>query len=125
MADRQMFRTGSARGGKGARVIPESGDPKQAPRPAQYQRLLKLNENNEIREMEQTWLGKAEAQGMKKGLIRGREEGLAQGKEEAKLQYVDRMRHAVLQLVKGQFGRCPGESGVASTRSTPSSLWRK
>jgi hypothetical protein len=74
---------------------------------AQFQRLLELDENKEIREMELTWLGKAEARGMKKGLVKGREEGLARGKEETTLQHVDRMRRAVLQLMKGQFGTVP------------------
>jgi hypothetical protein len=72
-------------------------------RAAQYQRLLQLDENKEIQEMELTWLGKAEARGLKKGLVRGREEG----KEEAELQHVGRMRQAVLHLVKGQFGTVP------------------
>jgi hypothetical protein len=73
----------------------------------QYQRLLELEENKEIREMELTWLGKAEARGMKKGLTEGIKKGLARGKEEITLQHVDRMRQAVLQLMKGHFGTVP------------------
>ena len=70
---------------------------------AQYRRLLELDENKEIQEMELTWLGKAEAKGVRKGLVKGREEG----KETATLQHVVRMRRAVLHLMKGQFGTVP------------------
>jgi hypothetical protein len=38
---------------------------------AEYQRLLNLKDNEEIRQMEQTWLGKAEARGIKKGRAEG------------------------------------------------------
>jgi hypothetical protein len=74
---------------------------------AQYRRILELDENKEIQEMELTWLGKAEAKGMKKGLAQGRAQGRQEGKEKATLQHVDRLRRAVLHLMKGQFGTVP------------------
>ena len=57
--------------------------------------------------MEQTWLGKAEAKGVRKGLVQGRQQGRKEGREEVTLQYVSRMRRAVLHLMKGQFGTVP------------------
>lgn len=70
---------------------------------AEYRRLLELDENEEVQEMELTWLGKAEAKGARKGRQQGRKEG----REEATLQHVELMRRAVLRLVKGQFGTVP------------------
>jgi hypothetical protein len=74
---------------------------------AEYRRLLELDENKEIQEMEQTWLGRAEAKGVRKGLAEGRQQGRKEGREEARLQHVDRMRRAVLHLMKGHFGTVP------------------
>src|SRR6185436_18090879 len=50
----------------------------------EYRRLLALQRNKEIRQMDQTWLGKAEARGFEKGKARGREEGIKKGKSEGK-----------------------------------------
>ena len=57
--------------------------------------------------MEMTWLGRAEAKGVRKGLVQGRQQGRKEGRQEATLQYVELMRRAVLRLVKGQFGSVP------------------
>jgi hypothetical protein len=74
---------------------------------AEYRRLLELDDNEEVQEMEQTWLGKAEAKGMRKGLVQGRQQGRKKGREEVTLQYVLRLRRAVLHLMKGHFGTVP------------------
>lgn len=58
---------------------------------AEFERLLKLEENKEIRAMETTWLGKAEAKGVKQG--------------EAKA--VEKMRQAVLLGLERRFGAVP------------------
>lgn len=63
---------------------------------AEFRRLLKLKENKGVRGMQLSWLGKAEAQGMKKGIEKGR----VQGEKQSAV----RMRRAVLQLLKRQFG---------------------
>lgn len=62
---------------------------------AAYQRLLSLEHNKEVRQMELTWLGKAEAQGIKKGI--------KQGKAEA----VEQMRRMVLRRIEQRFGAVP------------------
>jgi hypothetical protein len=58
---------------------------------AEYERLLELDENKEIRQMETTWLGKAEARGIKKG----------------KAEAVVQMRQAVLEGLERRFGTVP------------------
>src|SRR6266545_2901527 len=54
----------------------------------ELQRLLDLEGNEEIKTMELTWLGKAEARGMEKGieqgLERGIERGIKKGREEGR-----------------------------------------
>jgi len=62
---------------------------------AEYQRLLNLKDNEEIRQMEQTWLGKAEARGLKKGI------------QEGKAQAVEQMRQIVLKEIEQRFGTVP------------------
>ncbi len=82
---------------------------------AEYQRLLQLEENKEVREMETTWLGKAEERGVKKGLAQGRAEGLEkgkaqglqQGRTEGKAEVVEQMRAAVLLGLERRFGVVP------------------
>ena len=70
---------------------------------AEYRRLLELDENEEVQEMELTWLGKAEAKGERKGRQQGRKEG----REEATLLHALQLRRAVLHLMKSQFGTVP------------------
>ena len=62
---------------------------------AEYQRLLNLKDNEEIRQMEQTWLGRAEARGLKKGIEKG------------KAQAVEQMRQMVLREIEQRFGAVP------------------
>ncbi|HKH50101.1 MAG TPA: hypothetical protein VKM72_36075 [Thermoanaerobaculia bacterium] len=62
---------------------------------AEYQRLLELEENKEIREMDTSWLGKAEARGVKRGMKKGRAEAVV------------RMRQAVLLGLERRFGTVP------------------
>ena len=62
---------------------------------AEFERLLKLEENKEIRAMETTWLGKAEAKGVKKGEAR------------AAAKAVEKMRQAVLLGLERRFGAVP------------------
>ena len=66
---------------------------------AEFRRLLELKKNKGVRGMQLSWLGKAEAEGMKKGRI--------QGEKIATRQNVTRMRRAVLQLLRRQFGPVP------------------
>ena len=66
---------------------------------AEFRRLLELKKNKGVRGMQLSWLGKAEAEGMKKGLQKGRIQGEKQS--------AARMRRAVLQLLKGKFGPVP------------------
>jgi hypothetical protein len=77
----------------------------------EYQHLLALEKNKEIRQMEDTWLGRAEEQGFKKGEAKGLAKGLAKGKiqgfREGKAETVDRMRRMVLQRVERRFGAVP------------------
>ena len=70
---------------------------------AEFRRLLERDDNEEVQEMELTWLGKAEAKGLRKGRQLGRKEG----REEATFQYVLRLRRTVLHLMKSQFGTVP------------------
>lgn len=81
---------------------------------AEFRRLLELKKNKGVRGMQLSWLGKAEAEGMKKGwekgLEKGLQKGLAQGAKMAdrqNRQNVTRMRRAVLQLLRRQFGPVP------------------
>jgi hypothetical protein len=62
---------------------------------AEYERLLELAENKEIENMDTSYLGRAEAKGVKKGLKQG----------EAKA--VEQMRQAVLQGLEHRFGTVP------------------
>lgn len=57
----------------------------------EFERLLALEENKEIRTMETTWLGKAEAKGVKMG----------------KAEAVEQMRQAVLQGLERRFEVVP------------------
>ena len=66
---------------------------------AEFRRLLELKKNKGVRGMQLSWLGKAEAEGMKKGLQKGRVQGEKQS--------AARMRRAILQLLKGKFGPVP------------------
>ena len=74
----------------------------------ELQRLLDLEGNEEIKIMELTWLGQAEARGMEKeiekGVERGKKEGIAQGAETATRQAVGRMRRVVLRQIEQRFG---------------------
>ncbi len=61
----------------------------------ELQRLLDLEGNEEIKTMELTWLGQAEARGVEKGM----ERGIAQG--------VEQMRRVVLRQIEQRFGAVP------------------
>ncbi|HKH48004.1 MAG TPA: hypothetical protein VKM72_25375 [Thermoanaerobaculia bacterium] len=65
----------------------------------EYRRLLDLKGNEEIRSMELTWLGKAEARGIKEGIKKGR----AQEKAET----LEQMRQLVLGRIEKRFGAVP------------------
>jgi hypothetical protein len=65
----------------------------------ELQRLLDLEGNEEIKAMELTWLGQAEARGMEKGI--------AQGAETATREAVGRMRRVVLRQIEQRFGAVP------------------
>jgi hypothetical protein len=67
----------------------------------ELQRLLDLEGNEEIKEMELTWLGKAEARGIEKGI--------AQGTEAATRQVIERMRRVVFQHIEQRFGAVPAK----------------
>jgi hypothetical protein len=69
----------------------------------ELQRLLDLEGNEEIKAMELTWLGKAEARGMEKGI----EKGIAQGSQTATQQAVERMRRVVFRQIEQRFGTVP------------------
>ncbi len=77
----------------------------------EYRRLLALKRNKEIRHMDQTWLGKAEARGFEKGKAQGLEKGLrkgrSEGKAEGKAEAVDQMRRMVLGRIEQRFGAVP------------------
>jgi len=69
--------------------------------------------------MEQTWLGKAEARGLKvgraegiekgieKGIKKGIKKGRTEGVREGKAQAVDQMRQVVLRRLEQRFGAVP------------------
>jgi hypothetical protein len=81
----------------------------------ELQRLLDLEGNEEIKTMELTWLGQAEARGIEKGIEKGiergkkegKKEGIAQGAETATRQAVGRMRRVVLRQIEQRFGPVP------------------
>jgi len=73
----------------------------------ELQQLLDLEGNEEIKTMELTWLGQAEARGIEKGIERGKREGIAQGAETATQQAVGRMRRVVLRQIEQRFGAVP------------------
>ena len=85
----------------------------------ELQRLLDLEGNEEIKTMELTWLGKAEARGMEKGIEQGlergikkgrkegRKEGREEGREEGIAQGVERLRRVVLRQIEQRFGAVP------------------
>jgi hypothetical protein len=64
---------------------------------AEIQRLLDLEGNEEIKTMELTWLGQAEARGMERGA------------ETATRQAVERMRRVVLRQIEQRFGPVPAK----------------
>jgi hypothetical protein len=72
-----------------------------------FQRLLDLEGHEEIKAMELTWLGKAEARGLERGIETGLERGIAQGSETATRQAVERMRRVVLRQIEQRFGTVP------------------
>jgi hypothetical protein len=76
----------------------------------EFQQLLDLEGNEEIKSMELTWLGKAEARGMEKGIKRGRKEGIAQGAETATREAVGRLRQVVLRQIEQRFGAVPAKT---------------
>lgn len=81
----------------------------------EYQRLLNLKENREIRQMAQTWLGKAEERGRVEGRTEGREKGLqeglkqgtAAGVKKGKAEAVDQLRQLLLKRIEQRFGAVP------------------
>jgi hypothetical protein len=77
----------------------------------ELQRLLDLEGNEEIKTMELTWLGQAEARGIEQGIVRGKKEGIkegiAQGAETARREAVGRMRRVVLRQLEQRFGAVP------------------
>jgi hypothetical protein len=81
----------------------------------ELQRLLDLEGNEEIKAMELTWLGQAEARGMEKGIAQGLQQGiaqglqrgLAQGSQTATQQAVERMRRVVFRQIEQRFGTVP------------------
>jgi hypothetical protein len=76
---------------------------------AELQRLLDLEGNEEIKAMELTWLGQAEARGMEKGIEKGLKKGIAQGAETATQQAVERMRRVVFRQIEQRFGAVPAK----------------
>ncbi len=74
---------------------------------AEYQRLLSLEHNKEVRQMELTWLGKAEALGIKKGRAEGIERGKGEGIKQGKAEAVEKMRQMVLRRIEQRFGTVP------------------
>jgi hypothetical protein len=78
---------------------------------AGYQRLLDLEENREIRQMELTWLGRAEARGIKKGRVegieKGMEKGVKKGRAQGRAEAVDQMRQVLLRRIEKRFGAVP------------------
>ncbi len=74
----------------------------------ELQRLLDLEGNEEIKTMELTWLGQAEARGVEQGIEKGKKEGMAQA-EAATRQAVGRMQQVVLRLMAQRFGAVPAK----------------
>jgi hypothetical protein len=68
----------------------------------ELQRLLDREGNEEIKAMELTWLGKAEARGMEKGMEKGA--------ETARREAVGRMRRVVLRQIEQRFGAIPAKT---------------
>ena len=62
---------------------------------AEYRGLLELEENKEVEKMDTSYLGRAEAKGVKKGL------------KQAEAKAVEQMRQAVLQGLEHRFGAVP------------------
>jgi hypothetical protein len=79
----------------------------------ELQRLLDLEGNEEIKAMELTWLGKAEARGVEKGIEQGMQKGIEQGIErgikKGIAQGVDQMRRVVLRQIEQRFGAVPAK----------------
>jgi hypothetical protein len=79
----------------------------------ELQRLLDLEGNEEIKTMELTWLGQAEARGIEKGIKqgieRGIQKGVAQGAETATRQAVERLRRIVFRQLEHRFGAVPAK----------------
>jgi hypothetical protein len=84
----------------------------------EYRRLLALQRNKEIRQMDQTWLGKAEARGFEKGKAAGEARATkklqarlgkveAQGIRKGRSEAVDQMRQIVLKRIEQRFGSVP------------------
>lgn len=67
----------------------------------ELQRLLESEGNEEIKAMELTWLGQAEAKGMEKGMEKGA--------ETARREAVGRMRRVVLRQIEQRFGAVPAK----------------
>ncbi len=86
---------------------------------AEYRRLLRREDNKEVREMELTWMDKLEAKGEARGLAKGEARGIAKGRAEG----VARMREAVLRRIEERFGGVPDRvsAKVAAIR-TPEPL---
>jgi hypothetical protein len=78
---------------------------------AEYQSLLSLKENKEVREMELTWLERAEA--------KGRTEGVARGRAQERARSVDQLRRMVLAGIEQRFGAVPErvQAGVQAVRA--------
>ncbi len=75
----------------------------------ELQRLLDLEGNEEIKTMELTWLGKAEARGVEKGLEQGMQQGIERGMEKGIAQGVEQMRRVVLRQLTQRFGAVPAK----------------
>lgn len=78
---------------------------------AEYQSLLSLQKNKEVREMELTWLERAEA--------KGRTEGMARGKAQERARSVEQLRRMVLAGLEQRFGAVPErvQAGVQAVRA--------
>ncbi|HSJ76555.1 MAG TPA: hypothetical protein VK899_10300, partial [Gemmatimonadales bacterium] len=68
----------------------------------ELRRLLDLEGNEEIKTMELTWLGQAEARGI--------EQGVTLGAETATRKAVERMRRVVFRLMAQRFGAVPAKT---------------
>ncbi len=65
----------------------------------ELERLLDLEGNEEIKDMELTWLGQAEARGLEQGLVKGT--------QAATRQAVERLRSVVFRQIEQRFGTVP------------------